>query len=136
MCVPVLSDKRSTTEGAIFGSFGVCTLWFFLFFQCLHFGAIVLFFSIFSGSFLKNLLVLSFSFRYFFFFLMVFSAALNRRPYDCMHSAGEDGGLERVFINHHTNTNCVAEKRSTAANHVSNYMAQFYCLLHVIYYPR
>ena len=64
------------------------------------------------------------------------SAAINQRPHDCMHSAGEDGGLERVFINRHTNTNCVAEKRSTAANHVSNYMAQFYCLLHVIYYPR
>ena len=84
----------------------------------------------------KSSCVVFFLFVIFFFFLMVFSAALNRRPYDCMHSAGEDDGLERVFINHHTNTNCVAEKRSTAANHVSNYMAQFYCLLHVIYYPR
>ena len=34
-----------------------------------------------------------------------FFAAINRRPYDCMRSAGEDGGLERVFINRLTNTN-------------------------------
>ena len=56
---------------------------------------------------------------------LIFSAALNRRPYDCMHSAGEDGGLERVFIKRLTNTNCVAEKRSTAAYIVSYCMARF-----------
>ena len=42
-----------------------------------------------------------------------------------MHSAGEDGGLERVFIKRLTNTNCVAEKRSTAAYIVSYCMARF-----------
>ena len=40
-----------------------------------------------------------------FFLFFFFSAALNRRPYDCMRSAGEDGGLERVFIKRLTNTN-------------------------------
>ena len=57
-------------------------------------------------------------------YLIFFSAALNRRPYDCMHSAGEDGGLERVFIKRLTNTNCVAEKRSTAAYTVSHRTAR------------
>ena len=33
------------------------------------------------------------------------SAAVNQRPHDCMHSAGEDGGFERVFIGRLTNTN-------------------------------
>ena len=53
-----------------------------------------------SCYFSSELALINFSFIYLFF-----SAALNRRPYDCMRSAGEDGGLERVFIKRLTNTN-------------------------------
>ena len=52
-----------------------------------------------------------------------------------MHSAGEGGGLERVFIKRLTNTNCVAEKRSTAANNVSYCMARFF-VYYMSYFTR
>ena len=67
-------------------SFGVFTLLFSSFLLC-------------SYYFSSELALINFSFIFF------FSAALNRRPYDCMRSAGEDGGFERVFIERLTNTN-------------------------------
>ena len=91
-----LYDKRSTTEGAIFGSFGVCTL------CCL----LVLSFCCFLSSFMLCGYYCSYEsalINFLLFFL--FSAAINRRPYDCMRSAGEDSGLECVFIERLTNTN-------------------------------
>ena len=92
----VLFDKRCTTEGAIFGSFGVCTLCILLVFSFCCF--VLLLCSYYFSSELASI-----NFSLIFFFLL--SAAINRRPYDCMRSAGEDGGLERVFIKRLTNTN-------------------------------
>ena len=68
--------------------------------------------------------------------IFLFFATINRRPYDCMRSAGEDGGFERVFIKRHTNTNRVAEKRSTAAYFVSYWAWPDLSLLHVLFDPR
>ena len=89
----VLFDKRCTTEGAIFGSFGVCTLCCLLLFSLCCFLLLLC-----SCYFSSELALINFSFIF-------FSVALNRRPYDCMRSAGEDGGLKRVFIKRLTNTN-------------------------------
>ena len=62
--------------------------------------------------------------RLIFFKLFFLSAAITRWPYDCMRPAGEDGGLERVFIERPANTDCVAEPRSTATYIVSYRMAR------------
>ena len=40
------------------------------------------------------------------------SAAVNQRPHDCMHSAGEDGGFERVLIGRLTNTTYTVSHRT------------------------
>ena len=116
VCMLVLFDKRCTTEGAIFGSFGVCTLCCLLVFSLCCF---LLFCCV------ATIFLLSWLWLIFLLFLFFSSAAINRRPYDCMRSAGEDGGFERVFIERLTNTNWVAEKRSTAAYTVSYCMARF-----------
>ena len=71
----------------------------FVVFWCFHF--VVFFFLLCSYFFSSALDLINVSFIFFFFL----SAAINRRPYDCMRSAGEDGGLERVFIERLTNTN-------------------------------
>ena len=94
VCMLVLFDKRCTTEGAIFGSFGVCTLCCLLVFSlCCYFH-----FCCVAIIFLLSCV------RLIFFKLFFLSAAITRWPYDCMRPAGEDGGLERVFIERPTNT--------------------------------
>ena len=71
-------------------SFGVFVLLFFSFLLCSYYFS--------SELALINLSLLIFFFSFSF-------AAINQRPYDCMRSAGEDGGFERVFIERLTNTN-------------------------------
>ena len=83
----VLSDKRCTTGGAIFR---VLRCMYSLF----SLGVFVLLFS--SFCCVATIFLLSWlSLIYLFFFS---SAAINQWPHDCMRSAGEDGGFERVFI--------------------------------------
>ena len=72
----------------------------FVFFWC--FRLVVFFFLLCSYYFSSELDLINLSLLIFFFFSF---AAINQRPYDCMRSAGEDGGFERVFIERLTNTN-------------------------------